>query len=59
MMKTWLWAFTMSWRTRRTDDGGLTDEVAMIAIMVGIAVLVGGALLALLTGAVDSLSFDI
>jgi len=58
-MWTWVCAAVTSWRTRRTEDGGLTDEVAMIAILVGIAVLVGGALLTLLTGAADSLSFDI
>ena len=48
-----------SWRERRTDDGGLTDEVAMIAILVVIAVAVGGILILLLTGAAESLTFDI
>jgi|GEM_PF-5537252 hypothetical protein len=52
-------AVVTAWQERRTDDGGLTDEVAMIAILVGIAVAVGGILLALLTGAASSLSFDI
>lgn len=52
-------AAATAWQERRTDDGGLTDEVAMVAILVGIAVAVGGILLALLTGAASSLSFDI
>ena len=34
-------AAATAWQERRTDDGGLTDEVAMV-ILVGIAVAVGG-----------------
>jgi hypothetical protein len=52
-------AVATAWQERRTDDGGLTDEVAMIAVLVFIATTVGGILLALLTGAASNLSFDI
>ena len=59
MFRMWAVAMATSWRDRRTEDGGLTDEVAMIAILVVIAVAVGGILLALLTGAANDLDFGI
>lgn len=59
MIRMWAATAATSWRDRRSEDGGLTDEVAMIAILVVIAVTVGGILLALLTGAASNLSFDI
>lgn len=56
-----LWAIlaATAWRQRRTEDGGLTDDVAMMAILVAVAVTVGIALLAVLTGAVEDLDFSV
>jgi hypothetical protein len=59
MMRSWVTVAVMSWRDRRTEDGGLTDDVAMMAILVVIAVAVGGILLGVLTGAVSNLNFGI
>ncbi|MFP3901541.1 MAG: hypothetical protein ACLFXM_11855 [Acidimicrobiia bacterium] len=47
----------LSWRRRRTEEGGLSDEVAMIGLMLAAAVIVGGLVLAALTGAVSRLDF--
>ena len=56
-----LWAIlaATAWRQRRTEDGGLTDDVAMMAILVAVAVTVGIALLAVLSGAVEDLDFSV
>jgi hypothetical protein len=59
MIRLWAEVAARSWRLRRTDDGGLTDDVAMMAILVAVAVVVGGALLGLLTGAIEGISFDV
>jgi hypothetical protein len=59
MMRSWVTVAVTSWRDRRTEDGGLTDDVAMMAILVVIAVAVGGILLGVLTGAVSNLNFGI
>jgi hypothetical protein len=48
-----------AWRERRTEDGGLSDEVAMIAVLFVVASAVGFALLGVLTGAVSDLDFGI
>ena len=45
-----------AWR-ERTDYGGLSDEVAMIGLMLVAAVVVGGLILLALTGAVGRLDF--
>jgi hypothetical protein len=58
-MRFWASCAATAWRQRRTEDGGLTDDVAMMAILVAVAVMVGVALLAVLTGAVDNLNFDV
>lgn len=50
--KTWLTVLADAWRTRRTDDGGVTDETAMMGLMALAAVGVGGLIYALVTGAV-------
>jgi hypothetical protein len=49
-------ALSRAWR-ERSDDGGLSDEVAMIGLMLVAAVIVGGLILAALTGAVSRLDF--
>jgi hypothetical protein len=57
--RLWASALAAAWRDRRTEDGGLSDEVAMIAVLFIVAAGVGAALLAVLTGAVNSLDFGI
>ena len=58
-IKLWAILAATAWRRRRTEDGGLTDDVAMMAILVAVAVTVGIALLAVLTGAVEDLDFSV
>jgi hypothetical protein len=52
-------ALAAAWHDRRTEDGGLSDEVAMIAVLLIVASGIGAALLVVLTGAVESLEFGI
>ena len=59
MIRSWAAVAASSWRLRRTVDGGLTDDVAMMAIRVAVGGVVGGALLALLTGAIEGITFDV
>lgn len=59
MIRGWATRAATSWRDRRTEDGGLTDDVAMMAILVAVAVVVGVALLGVLTGAVEGLDFSV
>jgi hypothetical protein len=58
-IRFWTTCARAAWRHRRTEAGGLTDDVAMMAILVAVAVAVGGALLAILLGAVESLDFSV
>jgi hypothetical protein len=54
----WLrWA--TAWRDRRGEEGGVTDETAMIAVLLVVAVAVGGIVYGLVTGAANSLSIDL
>jgi hypothetical protein len=59
MIRLWAILAATAWRQRRTEDGGLTDDVAMMAILVAVAVTVGIALLAVLSGAVEDLDFSV
>lgn len=56
-LKVWLDLLVDTWRTRRTDDGGVSDEVAMIGLMLVAAVAVGGIILGLVTAAAGRLDF--
>ena len=58
-IRLWCALATTAWHDRRGDEGGLTDDVAMMAILVAVAVMVGIALLAVLTGAVEDLNFTV
>jgi hypothetical protein len=53
----WLDILMTAWRTRRNDEGGVSDEVAMIGLMLVAAVAVGGIIYGLITTAADSLDF--
>jgi hypothetical protein len=53
----WLQLLATTWRTRRDDRGGVSDEVAMIGLMLVAAVTVGGIILGLITGAAGRLNF--
>lgn len=59
MMKVWAALATAAWHERRNEDGGLTDDVALMAMLVAIAGVIAVALLGLLTGAVDNLDFTV
>jgi hypothetical protein len=56
-MKVWMDLLVTAWRTRRTDEGGVSDEVAMIGLMLVAAVAVGGIIWGLVTGAAGRLDF--
>ena len=56
-VKVWMDLLVTAWRTRRTDDGGVSDEVAMIGLMLVAAVAVGGIIWGLVTGAAGRLDF--
>jgi hypothetical protein len=51
----WLEITKTSWRDRRSDEGGVADEAAMLAILLGGAVIIGGIVLSLLSDAEDRL----
>jgi hypothetical protein len=46
-----------AWRERRDEEGGVSDEVAMIGLMLVAAVAVGGIIFGLVTGAASNLDF--
>lgn len=50
----WVRCLAPAWR-QRDETGGVSDDTAMIGIMLGAAVLVGTGIAALVTGAVDRL----
>jgi len=56
-IRIWLDLLVMSWRDRRGDEGGVSDEVAMIGLMLVAAVAVGGIVYGLVTGAAGRLNF--
>ena len=45
-----------SWRTRRGEEGGILDEVAMMGALAAAAILVGGAVWAFLSGKIASIN---
>jgi hypothetical protein len=55
-MQIWNWVLTAR-RLQRDDTGGLSDETAMIGLMLIAAVAVGGIILGLVTGAANRLDF--
>ena len=56
-IKVWLELVMATWRARRTDEGGVSDEVAMIGLMLVAAVAVGGIIYGLITAAAGNLDF--
>jgi hypothetical protein len=56
MQKTTEWLLR-AWYGRRSDTGGLSDETAMIGLMLIAAVAVGGIILGLVTGAASRIDF--
>jgi hypothetical protein len=56
-ISVWLELLAAAWRTRRTDEGGVSDEVAMIGLMLVAAVAVGGIIYGLITAAAGNLDF--
>lgn len=52
MIRTWCRVLADAWRQRRGDEGGVTDDTAMMGLMAVAAVAVGGLIYALVTGAV-------
>jgi hypothetical protein len=58
LLKVWTAATTavsVAWRERRTEAGGVADEAAMIAILLGAAVAIAGIVAALVSGAAAQL----
>jgi hypothetical protein len=56
-MGLWINLLWDAWRERRDDEGGVSDEVAMIGLMLIAAVAVGGIILGLISGAAGRLNF--
>jgi|RhiMethySRZTD1v2_1073278.scaffolds.fasta_scaffold1057135_2 hypothetical protein len=56
-LQDWIDLLVITWRTRRTDEGGVSDEVAMIGLMLVAAVAVGGIIYGLVTAAAGRLNF--
>lgn len=58
LLRVWTVAATavaVAWRERRTEAGGVADEAAMIAILLGAAVAIAAIVAALVTGAAERL----
>jgi hypothetical protein len=55
-VRTWCRLFADTWRERRGEDGGVTDDTAMMGLMAFAAVGVGGLIYALVTGAVGRIN---
>jgi hypothetical protein len=55
-LRVWIEYFRTAIRANRDERGGVTDDLAMIGLMAGAAVAVGGVLVALVTGKVGSIS---
>jgi len=55
---TWVWVETLvrAWQDRRSDDGGILDEVAMMGALAAAAIVIGGIVAAFLTGKVNSIN---
>ena len=56
-LQGWIDLLVTTWRTRRSDEGGVSDEVAMIGLMLVAAVAVGGIIYGLVTAAAGRLNF--
>lgn len=56
IVRMWTEAFVSSWRTRRDDDGGILDEVAMMGALAAAAITIGGIVAAFLTGKINSIN---
>jgi hypothetical protein len=56
-MHLWTEWLVRAWQARRDDAGGLSDETAMIGLMLIAAVAVGGIILGLVTGAASRIDF--
>jgi hypothetical protein len=54
----WIEMLWDAWRMRRDDEGGVSDEVAMIGLMLVAAVAVGAIIYGLITTAASGLKFD-
>lgn len=57
-IRIWLDVMVNAWRGRRDDRGGVSDDVAMIGIMLLAAVTAGGIIYGLIMTATDGISFD-
>ena len=55
-VRTWCRLFADAWRQRRDEEGGVTDDTAMMGLMAFAAVGVGGLIYALVTGAVGRIN---
>ena len=56
-IRMWIEFVVAAWRSRRSETGGVSDDVAMIAMMLGVAVVAGGIIVGLVRGAANEISF--
>jgi hypothetical protein len=57
-LKLWIW-WNTAWQERRDETGGVTDEVAMIGVLLAVAVAVGGIVYGIVTGWANGLTLDL
>ena len=55
VVRLWAEGVVRSWRTRRGEEGGILDEVAMMGALAAAAIAIGLAVTAFLTGKIDSI----
>ena len=55
MVRLWAESTVRSWRSRRGDEGGILDEVAMMGALAAAAITIGGIIAAFLTGKINSI----
>lgn len=56
VVRLWAEALVGSWRTRRGEEGGILDEVAMMGALALAAAVIGGIVAVFLTGKVNSIN---
>jgi hypothetical protein len=55
MVRLWAESVASSWRSRRGEEGGILDEVAMMGALAAAAIVIGGIVAAFLTGKINSI----
>jgi hypothetical protein len=57
-LRLWVWWAT-AWHERRDERGGVTDETAMMGVLLVVAVTVGGIVYGIITGWASDLNLEL